>query len=52
VLDLDQLTLARVGEGMHDAQVALAAGLLLWNTPGPDDSQDAYDVVWNVARLE
>lgn len=52
VLDLDGLTIARIGRGAHEPQVALAAGLLLWNTPGPTDSQDAYDVVWNVARLD
>jgi hypothetical protein len=52
LLGLDELSLARVGRGPHEPHVALAAGLLLWNTPGPGDSQDAYDVVWNVARLE
>lgn len=52
VLDLDRLTIARIGEGTHDPQVALAAGMLLWNTPGPGDSQDAYDVRWRVARLD
>jgi hypothetical protein len=51
VVELDELTVARIGGGLHDTQAALAAGLLLWNTPGPDDSQDAYDVVWKVARL-
>lgn len=51
VLDVDELTVARVGKGGHDDQVALAAGLLLWNSAGPDDSQDAYDVVWKVARI-
>ncbi|TGN64111.1 hypothetical protein EXE59_09235 [Nocardioides eburneiflavus] len=51
VLDLTELTVARIGGGLHDTQAALAAGLLLWNTPGPRDSQDAYDVVWKVARL-
>ena len=51
VLDLDQLTIAHVGKAPHDAQVAVAAGLLLWNTPGPGDTQDAYDVVWKVGRL-
>lgn len=52
VLDLDGLTITRIGRGTHEPQVALAADLLLWNTPGPTDSQDAYDVVWNVARLD
>lgn len=52
VLDLDGPAITRIGRGPHEPQVALAAGLLLWNTPGPTDSQDAYDVVWNVARLD
>jgi hypothetical protein len=33
-------------------QVALSAGLFLWNIPGPIDDNDVYDVVWKVARLE
>ena len=52
LLDLSDLTLARVGRGPHEGQVELAAGLLLWNAPGPGDTDDAYDVVWNVARLD
>jgi hypothetical protein len=52
LLDLSDLSLARIGTGPHEPQVALAAGLLLWNTPGPTDSKDVYDVVWNVARLD
>lgn len=52
LLDLTHLSLGRVGKGPHDGQVAVAAGLLLWNAPGPGDTDDAYDVVWNVARIE
>ena len=51
LLDLDQLTLARIGPGTHDAQVGLANGLVLWNQPGPIDDKDVYDVVWKVARV-
>ena len=51
LLDLDRLTLARIGPAMHDAQVGLADGLVLWNQPGPIDDKDVYDVVWKVARL-
>ncbi len=29
--------------------VALAAGLALWNVPGPRDDDDHLDVVWKVA---
>lgn len=52
LLDLDDLSLGRVGMGPHEVDVALAAGMLLWNEPGPGDSKDAYDVVWKVARLD
>ena len=51
LLDLSDLSLERVGGGPHEEEVALAAGLFLWNEPGPGDNQDAYDVVWKVARL-
>lgn len=52
VLDLDRLSVARIGDGTHEPHVAIVGDLLLWNTPGPDDSPDAYDVVWKVARLD
>lgn len=52
LLDLADLSLDRVGAGPHEEEVALAAGLMLWNEPGPGDTPDAYDVVWNVARIE
>ena len=52
LLHLSDLTLSHVGAGPHEGQVELAADLLLWNTPGPGDTDDAYDVVWNVARLD
>lgn len=51
VLDVDELTIVRIGDGLHDTQAALAAGLLLWNAPGPEDRPDAYDVKWKVARV-
>jgi hypothetical protein len=51
LLDLDQVTLARIGPGVHDAQVGLASGLVLWNNPGPADAKAVYDVLWKVARL-
>lgn len=50
--DLDNLTVSRIGLGPHEAQVALDAGLVLWNSPGPADSRDVYDVVWRVGRLD
>lgn len=52
LLDLADLSLERVGDGPHEEEVALAAGLMLWNEPGPGDTQDAYDVLWKVARIE
>ena len=51
LLDLDRLTLARIGSAPHEAQVGLADGLVLWNHPGPLESKDVYDSVWKVARL-
>ena len=51
LLDLAPLTLSRVGEGLHDEQLGVAAGLVLLNRPGPLDADDVYDVVWQVARL-
>lgn len=51
VLDLDQLAIARVGRGTHEPHVALVDGLLLWNSPGPTDDNDGYDVTWQVARI-
>jgi len=55
VLDLVHLTVHRIGPTVHDwlnePQVDLEAGLVLWNTPGPTDDRDTYDVVWKVARL-
>lgn len=51
VVDLDLLTLTRVGHGTHESQVALLGPLLLWNSPGPADDDDTYDVTWQVARL-
>jgi len=51
LLDLDRGTLGRIGPEVHDAQFAMAGGLVLWNQPGPSDAKDVYDVVWNVARV-
>ena len=51
LLDLDRLTLARIGPGTHDAQVGLANGLVLWNQPGLSTTRTSYDVVWRVARV-
>jgi hypothetical protein len=51
LLDLDRLAITRIGPGIHEAQVGLADGLVLWNEPGPIDDNDVYDVVWKVARL-
>jgi hypothetical protein len=52
LLDLDSRAISRVGQGPHEVQVALSAGLFLWNIPGPIDDNDVYDVVWKVARLQ
>jgi hypothetical protein len=51
LLELDDLTITRIGSEIHDAQVDLAGGLVLWNTPGPLDSRQIYDVVWRVAHV-
>jgi hypothetical protein len=51
LLDLDRLAITRIGPGIHEVQVGLADGLVLWNQPGPIDDRDVYDVVWKVARL-
>jgi hypothetical protein len=50
-LDLDRRTLTRFGPGLHEEDVDVAGGLVLWNQPGPNDAKDVYDVVWNVAHL-
>jgi hypothetical protein len=57
LLDLDRLTAHRISGPLSDtypdnmAQVGLAAGLVLWNTHGPADDRDTYDVIWKVAQL-
>ena len=51
LLDLDRLTLARIGPAPHEAQVGLTDGLVLWNQVGPLDDKDVSDAVWKVARL-
>lgn len=51
LLDLDRLSLVRIGSATHDAQVGVADGLVLWNQPGPLDDTDVYDVVWQVAPV-
>jgi hypothetical protein len=51
LLDLHELALAQIGPGLHENQVGLGRGVVLWNNPGPVDDKDAYDVVWKVARL-
>ena len=51
LLDVDTLTITRIARGLHESHVALEAGLVLWNNPGPIDDNDVYDVVWKVARL-
>jgi hypothetical protein len=50
-LELEGLTISRIGSGIHDEQVDLAGGLVVWNSPGPLDSKQSYDVVWRVARV-
>lgn len=51
LVDPGALMVSRIGLGPHEAQVGLAAGMVLWNEPGPIDDQDVYDVVWKVGRL-
>ncbi|RYP86929.1 hypothetical protein EKO23_08160 [Nocardioides guangzhouensis] len=51
LLDLDRLTLARIGPGTYEPQTALVNGLVLWNRAGPLDDKDTYDALWKVARL-
>ena len=51
LLDLDRLGLARIGSGLHEPQVDLGGGLIIWNHPGPIDAKDVYDVVWKVAAV-
>jgi len=51
LLDLHGLALARIAPAVHEDQVGLGRGVVLWNNPGPIDDKDVYDVVWKVARL-
>lgn len=51
LLDLNRLTLARIGPGTHERQTDVVNGLVLWNRAGPLDDKDTYDAVWKVARL-
>ncbi|HET7763041.1 MAG TPA: hypothetical protein VFL46_11825 [Phycicoccus sp.] len=39
-----------LGRRLHEDLVATAGGLMLWNEPGPTDSDKVYDVVYHVAR--
>lgn len=51
LLDLAQRELLRLDASPHENQIDVVRDLVLWNTPGPIDDRDTYDVVWNVARL-
>jgi hypothetical protein len=51
LVDLEQRTINRVGRGVQESQVDLAAGMLLWNSPGRLSDRSTYDVTWQVARI-
>jgi hypothetical protein len=52
LVDLDERTVSRLGRGPHEAQEALRAGMVLWNSPGHLDDRSVYDVTWQVARID
>jgi hypothetical protein len=49
VVNVARSTIGRLDAAAHEPQVDLAAGLIVWNVPGPGDTDDAFDVVWKVA---
>jgi hypothetical protein len=52
VIDLDRRTVSRLGRGLHERQAGVAAGMVLWNSPGSLDDNSVHDVAWSVAPLE
>jgi hypothetical protein len=50
-LDLDNGRLVTIGTALHEETAAVAGDLVLWNTPGPSDSNTIYDVVYKAAQL-
>lgn len=51
LVDLDRGTVSRLGRGVHESQVGVAAGMVLWNSPGSLDDHSVYDVTWSVAPV-
>jgi hypothetical protein len=51
LVDLDRGSVSRLGRGVHERQVDVAAGMVLWNSPGHLDDTSVYDVRWTVARI-
>ena len=51
LLDLGSRVLTRIDDGPWESATALRAGLVLWNTSGPMEDRDTYDVVWKVATV-
>ncbi|HEY0642697.1 MAG TPA: hypothetical protein VGD39_04700, partial [Nocardioides sp.] len=51
LVDVDRSTVSRLGRGLHDRQVDVGAGMVLWNSPGRLDDKSVYDVTWSVAPL-
>ena len=51
LVDLDRGTISRLGRGVHERQAGVAAGMVLWNSPGNLDDSSVYDVTWSVAPV-
>ena len=51
LVDLDRGTVSRLGRGPHETQAGVAAGMVLWNSPGSLDDSSVYDVTWSVAPV-
>ena len=51
LLDLDTLSVDRLGPSGFEPQLGLVGDLVLWNQSGPVESRTVYDEVWTVGRL-
>jgi len=51
LLDLDTLSVGRLGPSGFEPQLGLVDDLVMWNQSGPIESRKVYDEVWTVGRL-
>ena len=52
VVDLDRLTVSRIGDPASQPQMALEDGLVLWTSEEPSGDRQHTRPVWNVARMD